>query len=343
MARRATRSTTWLGQNEPVSQFDLPLEELELYRPERHEPADFDAFWADTLADARRHDVDLATEPFDAGLAIVDVADASFRGFDGQRIRGWLIRPKGSAGPLPVVVQYVGYGGGRGLPYEWLLWPTAGYATLVMDTRGQGSAWSPGDTADPDPTGGPQYPGFLTRGIRSPATYYYRRLYTDAVRAVDAVRSRPDLDPARIVVAGNSQGGGMAQAVAGLVPGIAAALIDVPFLVDVARAIAVTDTMPYGELAHYLAIHRDRIDESFATLAYLDGMHFAARASAPALYSVGLADDITPPSTVFAAYHHYAGPKQIRVSPYSGHDAGGLQHTTAQIRFLADLGLSRPA
>ena len=38
--------------------------------------------------------------------------------------------------------------------------------------------------------------------------------------------------------------------------------------------------------------------------------------------SVGLRDDITPPSTVFAAYNHYAGPKEIRVLPYSGHDAG---------------------
>jgi cephalosporin-C deacetylase len=29
----------------------------------------------------------------------------------------------------------------------------------------------------------------MTKGIESPETYYYRRLITDAVRAVDAVRA----------------------------------------------------------------------------------------------------------------------------------------------------------
>ncbi len=28
----------------------------------------------------------------------------------------------------------------------------------------------------------------MTKGILDPATYYYRRVYTDAVRAVDAAR-----------------------------------------------------------------------------------------------------------------------------------------------------------
>ena len=37
--------------------FDLPLPELERYLPELDEPADFDAFWADTLAEARTFDL----------------------------------------------------------------------------------------------------------------------------------------------------------------------------------------------------------------------------------------------------------------------------------------------
>ncbi|MFJ6677320.1 acetylxylan esterase [Actinosynnema sp. NPDC091369] len=46
---------------------------------------------------------------------------------------------------------------------------------------------------------------------------------------------------------------------------------------------------------------------TFATLAYFDGVHFAQRATAPALFSVGLMDPIRPPSTVYAAFNHYAG------------------------------------
>ena len=103
-----------------------------------------------------------------------------------------LAAPPGRAPrPLPAVVEYVGYGGGRGLAHERVLWAAAGYAHLVMDTRGQGSTWSVGETPDPDATGAPAHPGFMTRGILDPATYYYRRVFVDAVRAVEASAGIP--------------------------------------------------------------------------------------------------------------------------------------------------------
>ena len=37
-----------------MAQFDLPLAQLQQYRPDREEAPDFDAFWADTLAEAHR-------------------------------------------------------------------------------------------------------------------------------------------------------------------------------------------------------------------------------------------------------------------------------------------------
>src|SRR5690606_14262402 len=113
----------------------------------------------------------------------------------------------GAARRLPAIVEFVGYGGGRGLPGTRLFWPSAGYAHILMDTRGQGSAWGGGgDTADPHGSG-PAAPGYLTRGIDDPATYYYRRVFTDAVRLIDAVRTLPAIDPERIAVTGGSQGG----------------------------------------------------------------------------------------------------------------------------------------
>jgi cephalosporin-C deacetylase len=63
-------------------------------------------------------------------------------------------------------------------------------------------------------------------------------------------------------------------------------------------------------------------------------MHFAARATAVALFSVGLMDDICPPSTVFAAYNHYQGPKSLEIYRYNNHEGGGSQHAVAKIRFF---------
>ncbi len=318
--------------------FDMPLERLQTYLPPREEPADFDAFWAETLASARRDPLEARFEPVQTDLKLVEVFDVTFRGYGGQDVKGWFLLPREREEPIPCLVEYIGYGGGRGYPFEWLLWSNAGYAHLVMDTRGQGSTWRHGDTPDVgDGSEEPHYPGFMTRGICNPRTYYYRRLFVDAVRAIEAARSHPAVDPQRVGALGGSQGGGITLAVAGLVPDLAVAMPDVPFLCHFRRAATIVDTHPYGEIANYLKVHRDKVEVVFRTLAYFDGMNFAARAHAPALFSVGLMDDTCPPSTVFAAYNHYAGPKEIRVWPYNRHEGGQAFQDQERLGFLRRL------
>ncbi|GAB2892355.1 acetylxylan esterase [Streptomyces mayteni] len=318
---------------------DMSLDALREYRPAVDEPDDFDDFWARTLATARAAGGAPAEyRPVtDSPLASVDVYDARFPGWEGQPIAAWLLLPRGAREPLPTVVSYIGYTGGRGLHLEHLLWNAAGYAQFVVDSRGQGH-----DTPDPDAVPTPQYVGgFMTRGIASPEHYYYRRLMTDCVRAVDAIREHPAVDPARVIVAGGSQGGGLALATAGLVgDAVAGALVDVPFLCHYRRAADIASAGPYPELVHYLGIHqRDQVENAFRTLNYFDGQHFATRAAAPALFSVGLMDPVCPPSTVYAAYNRYAGEKEISVWQFGDHAGGRASQAREQLRWLAERGL----
>ncbi|MFG2191780.1 acetylxylan esterase [Streptomyces sp. NPDC048639] len=318
-----------------MAQFDLPLDALHDFRPEPSEPEDFDLFWEKTLAEAGSRELDARFEPARTPLTTVDVYDVTFAGFGGHPVKGWFLHPAGAREPLPLVVEFVAYGGGRGLPHTHLLWPSAGFAHFVMDTRGQGSGWSPGDT--PDPVGGdPAFPGFMTRGIGDPHDYYYRRVFADAVRAVEAARSHPLADAARTAVRGYSQGGGIALAVGGLVPDLAAIAPDVPFLCHFERAVTLTDQLPYKEIGGYLKTHVGRVADALRTLSYFDGVHFAARGRAPALFSTGLEDQVCPPSTVFAAFNHYAGEdKHIEVYAFNEHDGGGPHHEEIQLRWLA--------
>ncbi|WP_424536919.1 acetylxylan esterase [Sphaerisporangium viridialbum] len=318
--------------------FDLPLASLRDYRPERDEPADFDAFWKQTLDEAAGHAVAPEFAAHDAALTGVQVQDTTFAGWGGHPIRAWMLAPAGAAG-LPCVVQYIGYGMGRGLPIDHLVWPSAGFATLVVDTRGQGGAnpGSPGGTGDPNGGDFAQAPGMMTRGITDPEQYYYRRVFTDAVRAVDAAAAHPAVDADRIAVSGASQGGGIAQAAAALHPNVKAALIDVPFLTHFRRAVEITDRDPYQEIVRFLSTQRDSEERVFRTLSYFDGLNFAARGRVPALYSVALMDWICPPSTVFAAHNHWAGPKEITVWPWNGHEGGGSRQRQIQLRHLREL------
>jgi len=206
-----------------------------------------------------------------------------------------------------------------------------------MDTRGQGSGWGLGDTFDPDGTG-PSQQGWMTRGIESPHTYYYRRVFTDAVRAVEAARSLPQVDASRVAVSGTSQGGGITVAVAGLVPDVAAAFPRVPFLCDFPRASVITDSTPYKEIGSYLAVHRDRVASVHNVLSYFDGVNFAKRAGAPAWFSTALMDPTCPPSTVFGAFNAYAGAsKEIVVWPYNGHEGGGIEDEQRMLTVLREL------
>ena len=318
-----------------MAQFDMPLAELRTYAPALAVPGDLDAFWTATLAEARSFDLAPTFTPVDSGLTVISTFDVRYAGFGGSPVRAWLHLPGGQPGPLPAVVEYVGYGGGRGLAHERVMWAAAGYAHLVMDIRGQGSTWAVGDTPDPDPTGAPFHPGFMTRGILDPATYYYRRVYVDAVRALEVARSHDSVDPGRVAVAGGSQGGGLSIAVAGLVPNVAAAMPDVPFMSDLPRAITLMDEDPYAEVGRYLKAHRDHVDRVLATLAYFDVAILGRRATAPALFSVGLMDEITPPSTVYAAYNWYGGPKEIVEYPFNEHEGGQGFHDVAKFRWLA--------
>jgi len=319
---------------------DLTYAELTEYRPEFTAPADFDGFWEQTLAEARAHTTAPVVTPVtDSLLTTVEVFDVRFPGWNGEPVAAWLLLPRGTEGPLPTIVKYIGYSGGRGLPTDHLLPPSAGYAHLVVDSRGQGQA-----TPDRGEGDGTQWvEGFMTRGIEDPRYHYYRRLITDCVRAVDAARQLPRVDPERIAVAGGSQGGGLALAVAGLASELVAAVLpDVPFLCDYRRGTDIANEGPYVEIAKYLRWHsRHGAEQAFATLAYFDGVHFARRATVPALFSVGLMDPICPPSTVFAAYHRYAGEdKDITVWRFADHGGGYGDAVRIQLEWLRKRGLA---
>lgn len=334
-----------------MAMFDLPLAELRAYRPEMTVPTDFDEFWARTLAEARQFDLGATFTPVDNKLATIDTFDVSFAGYGGAPVKGWLHLPRGATGPLPAVVQYLGYSGGRGFPHTHTVWAQAGYAHFVMDTRGQGWSATAGgrsSTADAASEAGLNHsPGFMTAGLDDPANYYYRRVYIDAIRLLETAAASPYVDPTKILVTGISQGGGLAIAAAGLAPAAGIDLVgcapDVPFLCHFSRAMQITDNEPYNEITRYLKGWRDHVDVAYRTLSYFDGAILGRRAVVPALFSVALMDKTCPPSTVFAAFNHYGvAEKDIVVYSHNEHEGGGAYQIDAQLNWFAERFADRP-
>ena len=320
---------------------DMSLAELRRFNPPVREPADFDEFWSQTLAEARTA-ADLAGAratrvAADTPITGVIIEDLTFPGFNADPIKAWVVRPKGREGePLPTVVEYNGYNGGRGIAGERTQWALCGYVYVFMDTRGQGSGWgSGGETPDPHGTNA-SASGWMTRGVDNPRDHYYRRVFTDAVRLIDEVTTWDFVDTDRIAVAGGSQGGGIALAAAGLTPGLWAVMPDVAFLCAWEHAASVAMADPFKELATYLSVHRDHAELVWNTVAYFDGVNFAKRIEIPALMSVALMDEVVPPSTTFAAFNALGSDdKQIEVYPYNNHEGGQMYQWLKQVAFLA--------
>lgn len=315
---------------------DLTLPELVDFRPQVAEPTDFDAFWAQTLAESAAIPSRLERRRVSGPISQVIVEDVEFAGYNGDPIKAWIIRPLDER-PRPAVVEFIGYNGGRGLPAEHLHWAASGYVNVIMDTRGQGSGWGGGGST-PDPHGsGAALDGYMTRGVEDPHDYFYRRVFVDAVRLVEAVRQLDVVDPQQVAVTGGSQGGGITLAVAGLMGSrVAGVMPDVPFLCHFRRSVSLTPSRPFTEVTQYLSIHRDRTEQVFETLSYFDGANFAKRATAPALFSVGMMDDIVLPSTVYAAFNGYGcADREIAVYEFNGHEGGQFFHWQRQEAWLA--------
>jgi len=324
--------------------FDLPLDQLQSSRLTVIRPDDLEQFWTATLDAELSRPLDARIEQLETPLRTLDVYDVSWVGYGGQRVQAWLRLPAGATGPLPTVLQYGGYSGGRGYPFVDSVYASAGYAHFILESRAQG--WRTpsltSTTPDLDATAGDMHaPGVMTLGIQDPARYYYRRLYVDAVRMLQLSAQDPRVDAARIAALGTSQGGGLSIAVAGLAAlaglPLAAALPNVPFLCHFRRAVGLTDAHPYAEIAGYLAAHPSEEAQAFTTLSYFDGANLGGLAKVPALFSTAGMDQVCPPSTVYAAYHAWGHEdKNITYYPWNGHEGGGDHHTWHTLQWLAE-------
>ena len=61
--------------------YDLPLEELQVYKPERPEPHVFDAFWKETIGNSQEFGLNAQFIKVDFNLALLDIFDVTFNGY----------------------------------------------------------------------------------------------------------------------------------------------------------------------------------------------------------------------------------------------------------------------
>ena len=161
----------------------------------------------------------------------------------------------------------------------------------------------------------------------------------DTLRAIDVLKSRPEVDPQRIGVYGSSQGGALAIVLPALRPqDVVVAAAGVPYLTDYLGAAELTRTYPFHEINDYLHLYPQRRGAVKDALAYFDCLNFAPQVTCPIVVSLGTQDNIVPPETCRAAFDALgSAEKSLYVYGHCGHDGGMSLGFTDRVRdFLAE-------
>jgi cephalosporin-C deacetylase len=319
------------------------IKELEQYSPSGSCPQDFIRFWTESLKSDHPTTARLELNAISYPLTQVEVFNASLQAGDGVVLKGYYLRPALKY-QFPGLVRFHGYSGNRGQISELLFWALQGYAVLGLDVRGQC-----GGTPDGRIYTAGGFSGWMTLGLDSPQNHYFRQVYLDAVRAVEALSRQQEVDEKQIGVFGKSQGGGLAIIAAGLVNGLGqeagmqaqvkAVSAAIPFLGDFRGAYALHREGPLAELEWYFRLsdpEHKREEDIFKVLDYFDAVNFAPYVgeAVKKLISVGLKDTACPPPTVHALYRALTGEKTLLVYPEYGHESPD-EFVDRQIEFLA--------
>ena len=147
-------------------------------------------------------------------------------------------------------------------------------------------------------------------------TYYFRGMYLRVLRAIEYMTSLPEWDGHRILVVGESQGGGQAVAAAGLDSRVSAVVLNVPAMQDLGGA-------RQGRLSGWPQPIENHQDLSSAqlddTLPYFDGSQLIRYSTAEIYCEIGLIDTTCPPSAVFSSLNNAPGKKTVNCVPYRTH------------------------
>ncbi|WP_308639932.1 acetylxylan esterase [Paenibacillus silvisoli] len=287
------------------------------------DPAQLDAFWDGTLSKYDDIPLNLKREPAESPFPGVTVDKITYNGADDTPIHAWFIVPQQAASDnkqIPCVVVFPGYTDDRGYPERYASWLLLGYAVFAVDVRGQG-----GETGNYLPERAGSVKGWVSSNLLEPEGSYYFAITMDAVRAVDAAASQPEVDPARLATVGGSQGGGLALISAALNRKVTAVVADIPNLCHMDHGV-LNSGSSLTEIAQHLKRYPEQLETILHTIAHFDMLNLASRMTAPVLMSVGWKDGICLPETIYAVYNRIPTEKVIFDYPFSGHEINEFQN-----------------
>ena len=281
----------------------------EQLQPSTVMPADFQSFWQDAVAEARKTDLDptkrLLPERCTKDVNVYEVSFQNERW--GSRTYGILCVPV-KEGKYPALLRVPGAGV---RPYGGDVY-TASQGAITLEIGIHGVPVTMEQKVYDNLNNGALM-GYWEYNMDSREKHYYHHVILGCIRAIDYISEYTPWNRQELGVTGSSQGGFLSLATAG---------IDqrVTFYAPVHAALCDHTNSLKGIACgwpHYFYWNKGKGQEKQIEVSrYYDGVNFARLITdkQTGWFSFGYNDDVVPPTTAWATYNTVKGPKEI--SPY---------------------------
>jgi cephalosporin-C deacetylase len=207
------------------------------------------------------------------------------------RVYGNLSIPAGD-GPFPAVLLTPRYGSVNNIPHPN---DRSRYVVLSLMHRGQRLA---------DEGFAAAYPGLLTMGIDDPATYIYRGIAADCLRAAEFLRGLAEVEPNRVAVSGDD----LAVLTAARRPGFSSVRVTDLLFYRAMEARQRSSLYPLEELNDHLRAGSS-VETLATTLSYFDPARHAPAITGRTLFAIdneewcGSLISATPDAEIYNVTH----------------------------------------
>jgi len=293
-------------------------------------PEDFDAFWAQQKSRLASVPMEPKLAPVKSPVDGIECFDAEISCVPPRPVSGYFARPCAAASKSLPAILLVHGAGVRSSSLGAAAGSAKRYHALAMDINAHGIANGKPDAFYRDLAAG-ELKDYRAAGREDREKCYFLGMFLRLVRAMEFLTSQAQWDGRVLIVKGSSQGGGQSIAAAGLDPRVTFLCAGVPAICDHSGKAA-------GRINGWPKLVPDtegKPDPKILQVArYFDGMNFATRAKAEAIFSVGFIDTTCAPTSVYAAYNNLPGRKQIVNEPLMGHAVSPKLERAAEAAIL---------
>jgi len=288
------------------------------FKPGTRRPKDFDQFWNNEKKVLKALPIEVKKISVKENGNGFNCFDMEINCIGPKPARGYFAKPESAkvkSLPIVLLVHAAGVKGSwcRSEPENALRYAKMGKGTLCFDLNAHGMLNGQAEEYYANLENG-ELKNYYLQGLESKNDNYFRGMYLRLIRTLDYLTSQPEWDGKRIIVIGESQGGGQALIAAGIDKRVSAVVATVPAMCDWGGTLV-------GRKGGWPQPFEAKGDKNkmVSTLPYFDAVHMLKGSKAIILTEIGLIDVTCPSTSVYAAINQAKGKKIVFTVPYRQH------------------------